>query len=391
MRRSLITVGTLLCALSCERPRPVVRAEDARRPSAVSDARDGVEEVAASFDRSPADAAAPLDAAAEESAEAPEPPTVSNDDPYAGSCFRVDIDDPTPMPTITVPEVPPELRSEVSRLRPLVARCMRCFRAERVAHVREPDCSAWAGELMRSGLAGMHAVGQLAFDEQNGRMSARERALTQVAIRVGGMPNIVRGGGNTVESAAVIAPLLASYDAREVLPYMLAALNRFMYCQPPRPANADVLEEWMANIAGFVGFDPAPVAPWQEEPASYERRSELAYDAFDRWLRWHRSHQHESLEQWRARALEHNRRALTSPLVVVRVDAILRLSGERAAPEDREASRQTLLRLLENRRVPNAAKRYLRGYAARQGWQIDAEASDAGATTGGDGGENRGT
>jgi hypothetical protein len=79
-----------------------------------------------------------------------------------------------------------------------------------------------------------------------------------------------------------------------------------------------------------------------------------------------------------ARAVEHNRRALTSPLVVVRVDAILRLSRAGAAPEDREAARQTLLRLLDNRRVPNAAKRYLRDHAAREGWLIDGDAQDGG-------------
>jgi hypothetical protein len=394
MRRALMTLALTLI-LRCDGPRPALRAEAPRatdaRPTAPGDPRDAAPfDGGTSGDPGPPsdddalhDATVPHEAgalaalAADGGIDLPPDPAPGRfaPNPYT-ECQQADEGVP-PILSMTPPEVPEALRATVAALRLHVARCYRCFHAERVEHVRAPDCSASVAALRAGGLAAMHAVGRFAYDEQHGRISVYERNATRVAARFGEEPHVGRFGGDTITASATIAPLLSSFDAVEVLPYALAAVERYVNCNPATSSAVEPLLPWVEAMADSVGFEPIPTLPWVR-PSFEEDHSQEVYDRVLFWHRWYLGHRREPLEAWRANALARNRRALAGRSLSARVDAIRRLSLARTPPEDRESARLSLVQLLTDRRVPNAGKRHLRALAAEVGWSLDPP-NDAGS------------
>lgn len=288
------------------------------------------------------------------------------------------------IPPLAMPVAPPEIAGEVRRLRPFVARSMRCFETSfRFAHVRAPDCAPALDELSRGGLAGVYAIGQFGVDERAQRISASERALMRSQIRNLTTREVEMGSASILIFGDSIGAVLARSQRTEAAASILAILDRFMRCE----SSADVfmldrIRPWLVQLVALVGFDVAPQAPWTvfiesvanelgegDSDRSAERRAEqeaLNYRAYRLWALWYAAHRTESYAQWRAIALAHNRRALASRAVAERVSAIEQLSAATASREDRDAAMISLQDLLANGRLSSAARRYLRGQFGAQ-------------------------
>lgn len=351
-----------LCALfaACRDPRraPEVHAERADatvitgRDAVVDDAR--AETVADAADATGYDAEEPLAMALP-----PLPTSTAREQELPPGC----IDDRGSAGRVDLPQVPAALRDDVARYRLVVASAMQCYEGYRVEHVRAPDCRAAATTLTRGGPAAMHALGQFSYDEQQRQLTLREREATTVPSRFGGMREVRRGGGSIINAAATIAPILGSFDAPEVVPYVLAALERYARCRLRGDFAVTGFVRWLEPLARVTGWDLTPLPPWQLEALTIEQADQFAGDAYVNWVRWYRAHKNESLEQWRAQGIERARRALTGRAIPTRVAAIIRFSRASASPDDREAARRSLTELLDQRRVSNEGRRYLRTLA----------------------------
>ncbi len=264
---------------------------------------------------------------------------------------------------VELPQVPPELRADVSRYRLVVAHAMRCFEGYRVEHVRAPDCRAAVTTLTRGGAAAMHALGQFAYDEQRRQLTQQERAATRVAVRFGGLPRVAQGGGSIFDAAATIAPIMATFDAPEVVPYILAALEHYARCRLASDFAVQGFVRWIEPLGSVTGWDLTPLPPWQLDALTIDQADQFAGDAYVNWVRWYRAHKNESLAQWRAQGTERARRALTGRAIPTRVAAIIRFFRTSASPDDREAARRSLTELLDQRRVSNEGRRFLRTLA----------------------------
>ncbi len=280
---------------------------------------------------------------------------------------------------VPMPVVPPELRTLVSQYRVLAARASRCFEPLRLEHVRRPDCRAAINTLRAGGAAAMHAIGQYAYDEQNARLTFRERDASVVHLRVYTGNSSFPQSTSIMLGAENLAAVLASFSAREVVPYILAAVNRHANCDEGiRRDETSGFRVWLSYLSVVTGWDLEPELPW-EMPTSMsdeemDSAAEEAKDTYATWMRWYDAHKNETLEQWRAQGLERARSALSRRDVPSRVQAIIRLSSEHVSAEDREAARVSLVQLLAARRLSNAGRRYMRTLAESAGWQLDADA-----------------
>ena len=345
-------------------------AHDAAPPRALASAAD------ASVDAPPdvAIAAAPAP-----TAPLPEalPSNAAREEPYDAE----DLATHRAMTAVPLPPVPPELEADARRYRALTNRTMRCWDSDgRVSHTPGRECEGYYAQLAAGGLAAVHGIGRYIVDDANRRLFQRERDLTRTNARdYQGGP--AAGAGTLLNTAPRLSHTFARLDAPEVVPYVLAAMSL-----PISRGYADwglgsEMQTWMQVLATVTGNDLTPLPPWQVGDLDMEAQMRFLGDSHDTWARWYRAHRNESLAAWRAQGIARARTDLTGRDVARRVAAILRLGDKNGPAADQEAARLSLVELLAQRRLSNAGRRYMRDYAARSHWSLEAS-GDAGVDAG---------